>query len=125
MHFNGTADGYNPLCGDSIQLYVDIKNGVIKDIGFQGAGCAISKASASVMSELVKGKSVEEAAELFKVFRKLLLTPVTQSVETDELGDLGAFSGVRAFPIRVKCASLAWHALEAAITGKMDHVSTE
>jgi len=120
---NRTAEGFNPLCGDQIQLYVKVEDGVIRDIGFQGSGCAISKASASLMTSTLKGKSEQEAAGLFERFHRL----VTEDAGADPqaLGKLAVFSGVREFPARVKCASLAWHTLRAALEGTQDKITTE
>jgi nitrogen fixation NifU-like protein len=120
---NRTAEGFNPLCGDQIQLYVKLEGDRIRDIGFQGSGCAISRASASLMTSALKGKSAGEAEELFQRFHRL----VTCDEEPDpaSLGKLAVFSGVREFPARVKCASLAWHTLRAALEGKDEKVTTE
>ena len=118
------ADGHNPLCGDRISIYVQIDaNERITDVRFAGQGCAISKASASLMTDHLKGKTVGEAEEIFTRFRTL----VTSQKDTDEtgLGKLAAFSGVREFPMRVKCATLAWHTLRAALDNKNAPVSTE
>ena len=115
------ARGLNPLCGDEINLYLVVEDGKIKDIKFQGQGCAISKASASMMTEIIKGKTVEEALELYNKFHDMVTADFTEEVNTDNLGAIAVFSGVRAFPTRVKCASLAWHALEAALTGKEEY----
>lgn len=112
---NRTADGDNPLCGDKIQLWVKVAGGVIEDVGFLGSGCAISQASASVMTTVVKGKTVAEAEQLFEAFHGM----VTGTAEPDRkmLGmKLYAFSGVKEFPARVKCANLPWHTLHAALT---------
>jgi nitrogen fixation NifU-like protein len=117
------AEGYNPLCGDHFMLYVNLDGDVIRDIGFQGSGCAISKASASMMTQIVKGKSTEEAEKLFSAFHKLV-TGQTNGNPAD-IGKLAAFSGVSEFPVRVKCATLAWHTLHAALEGKQESVSTE
>jgi len=108
-----TAEGYNPLCGDRLTLYLKVADGVVTDVSFEGAGCAISKASASMMTDAVKGKSVAEADALFERFHRMVTTPPDQPIE--ELGKLSALAGVREFPIRVKCASLAWHTLKAAM----------
>jgi nitrogen fixation NifU-like protein len=118
-------DGYNPLCGDHFTLFVKLENGVIKDISFEGAGCAISKASASVMSATVKGKTIEEAEELFKKFHTLVLGEADPMDDFENLGKLAAFSGVSEYPARVKCATLAWHTLHSALTSKEHRVSTE
>ncbi len=107
------AEGYNPLCGDRLNLYVQVKDGVIQDLAFQGSGCAISKASASLMTDALKGRTVEEARELFQRFHQVVTTPPDQPVE--DLGKLSVLAGVREFPVRVKCASLAWHTLKAAL----------
>jgi len=120
---NRKAEGNNPLCGDRIHLYVQLDGDTISDIGFQmpqGSGCAISKASASLMTEAVKGKPVGEAEKMFQAFRDML------AGGTSAPGKLAAFSGVRAFPSRIKCANLGWHALHAALTQPTaETVSTE
>lgn len=120
---NHKAEGYNPLCGDHFTIYIDLQDGAIKDIGFQGSGCAISKASASMMTQTLKGKSAAEAEELFSKFHDV----VTGHAEGNEenLGKLAVFAGVSEFPLRVKCATLAWHTLKAALHGEQDAVSTE
>ena len=108
-------EGYNPLCGDRLTLYVKVENDRIADVAFQGSGCAISKASASLMTEALKGKTLAEARELFEKFHGM----VTSSPDTPapDLGKLSVLSGVREYPTRVKCASLAWHTLKAAVSG--------
>jgi nitrogen fixation NifU-like protein len=119
---NRTAEGNNPLCGDRIQLFLRIDGETVTDIGFQmpqGAGCAISKASASLMTGAVKGKPVAEAEQLFRAFREMLAGGAPAP------GKLAAFAGVRAFPSRIKCANLAWHALHAALENRAEPVSTE
>ena len=108
---NKFAEGYNPLCGDRINIYLIVENDVVKDISFQGSGCAISKASASLMSSIVKGKTVKEAEEFFNKFHNL----ITGNLDEEELGKLAVFAGVREFPVRVKCASLAWHTMMSAV----------
>jgi len=118
-------DGYNPLCGDHFTLFVKLENNKIKDISFDGAGCAISKASASVMSASVKGKTIEEAEELFNKFHKLVRGEIDPMVDIETLGKLAAFTGVSEYPARVKCATLAWHTLHTALTSKDHRVSTE
>jgi nitrogen fixation NifU-like protein len=123
-HPTRTVDGYNPLCGDHYQIQVEIDGNTIKDIGFTGNGCAISKASASVMSSTLKGKTTAEAHKLFDIFHKLV-TGEPGSLSTAELGRLAAFSGVSEFPARVKCASLPWHTLNSAIESDQETVSTE
>ena len=120
---NHKAEGFNPLCGDHFTLYLDLDGDTIRDIGFQGSGCAISKASASMMTQSVKGKSKQEAEKLFSEFHKLV-TGQANGNHAD-VGKLAAFSGVSEFPVRVKCATLAWHTLHAALEGKQDAVSTE
>ncbi len=109
------AEGHNPLCGDHIDVYLDIENDIIKDLRFVGAGCAISKASASIMTTLLKGKNVAEARELFHEFHKIVTTDIQQNIDELDLGKLAVFCGVREFPARVKCASLAWHTLIQAL----------
>lgn len=117
------AEGFNPLCGDRIMVYLNIDNDVIADVSFQGTGCAISKASASLMTDIVKGKTVEEAKEIFDRFQKMLTGPLNAPVEN--LGKLTVLAGVRQFPVRVKCASLAWHTLKSAVEARDEVVSTE
>jgi nitrogen fixation protein NifU and related proteins len=120
-----TAVGYNPLCGDRLTLYLDIEGDVVKDAAFQGAGCAISTASASMMTEMVKGKTVADVERLFEEFQQMVTAPPDLEMDVSELGKLQVFSGVREFPARVKCASLAWHTAHAAVTGEDEEVSTE
>ena len=117
-----TAEGYNPLCGDRLTLYMRVTGEVISDLAFEGAGCAISKASASMMTDALKGQTVAEANALFDRFHRMVTTPPDQPVE--DMGKLSSLAGVRAFPVRVKCASLAWHTLRAAMA-KTPKVSTE
>ena len=121
---NHTAEGYNPLCGDHFTVYLDLEDDSIRDISFQGSGCAISKASASLMTQSLKGKTRAEAETLFDQFHKLV-TGQPANERRAELGKLTVFSGVSEFPVRVKCATLAWHALHAAMRGKQETVSTE
>ena len=123
-HATKKVDGYNPLCGDHYTIYVEIDGNTIKDIGFTGNGCAISKASASVMSSTVKGKTKEEAERLFDTFHRLV-TGDSSGLSAADLGRLAAFSGVSEFPARVKCATLAWHTLHSALEGDGEKVSTE
>lgn len=120
---NRTAEGYNPLCGDHYTFYMNVDEQQIHDIGFQGSGCAISKASASVMSSSIKGKSKEEAESLFHVFRAMVTGETKPDMES--MGKLAAFSGVSEFPARVKCAILPWHTMNSALQGDQDVVSTE
>ena len=118
----GRAEGYNPLCGDMVALTLITEDGKIQDIAFDGQGCAISIASASLMTESVKGKTVEEAEAIFRRFQ-LMVTEA--DAVTEGLGDLEVFAGVRDYPVRIKCAVLPWHALHAALEGKRGAVSTE
>jgi nitrogen fixation NifU-like protein len=114
---DGTAEGHNPLCGDQVTVWVQMDGDVIGDVSFRGAGCAISRASASLMTGAVKGKSREEAERLFERFHQLV-TGTLPPGESETLGKLAVFSGVSEFPIRVKCASLSWHTLKAALEGR-------
>jgi len=118
------VEGYNPLCGDHYTIFLQLDGDTIKDVSFTGNGCAISKASASVMSSTVKGKSRDEAAHLFDVFHRLV-TGDPSGVDAVELQRLAAFSGVSEFPARVKCATLAWHTLNAGLKGEGQSVTTE
>jgi nitrogen fixation NifU-like protein len=120
---NHKAEGYNPLCGDHFTLYVDLEGDRVRDISFQGSGCAISKASASMLTQVVKGKTRAEAQKLFEKF--LQLVKGEGNGNHAELGKLAVFSGVCEFPIRVKCATLVWHTLQAALEGKQEAISTE
>ena len=122
---NRTAEGYNPLCGDQITIYLKLEEGVIKEISFQGAGCAISKASASMMTASLKGKSETEAKALFDRVHKMLLGELDTTSDEHNLGKLSLLSGVCQFPARVKCASLSWHTLQAALKGEADLATTE
>jgi nitrogen fixation NifU-like protein len=119
------ADGRNPLCGDVFRVSVMVEDGRIKDIGFQGQGCAISTAAASMMTESVKGKTLDEGKNLFEWFHRLLTTPPSLAAPAGPLGKLAVFAGVRDFPVRVKCATLAWHTLKAALEREAKPVSTE
>jgi nitrogen fixation NifU-like protein len=118
------VEGYNPLCGDRLTVYMDIENDVVKQITFQGQGCAISTASASVMTEVLRGKSRVEVERLFDAFHGLV-TGKQDTATTEGLGKLAVFAGVSEFPARVKCAVLAWHTAKAALEGKEDSISTE
>jgi nitrogen fixation NifU-like protein len=117
------VEGFNPLCGDHFTIYLKLDGDTLTDITFEGAGCAISKSSASVMTQALKGKSKQQAEELFNRFHDLV-TGKSHST-TEELGKLAAFSGVSEFPVRVKCATLAWHAVHEALAGANEAVSTE
>jgi nitrogen fixation NifU-like protein len=118
------AEGHNPICGDHLTVYLCIEGDRVKDVQFEGTGCAISTASASLMTQAVKGKTVEEADALFETFHDVVTSPLDREPDLAALGKLAVLAGVREFPMRVKCASLAWHALQAAIKGEHD-VSTE
>ena len=123
---NRVQEGFNPLCGDHLHVYLSLDEaGVIQDIHFDGSGCAISKASASLMTSLLKGHTAAEAEELFGHFRDLVTSDVDAPVDTDSVGKLAVFAGVREFPMRVKCATLAWHTMKAALDGDEAPVSTE
>jgi nitrogen fixation protein NifU and related proteins len=122
---NREAEGFNPLCGDRCTVYLDVEDGAIKDIGFHGSGCAISRASASMMTQSLKGKSKAEAAELFDRFHRLVTGDKDAVSNASEMGKLAVFAGVSKFPARVKCATLAWHTLQSALEGKHEPVSTE
>ena len=116
------AEGHNPLCGDRLTLYLKLADGVVTDVSFEGGGCAISKASASLMTDAVKGRTVADVRDLFARFHRMVTTPPDQGVE--DMGKLSALAGVREFPVRVKCASLAWHTLNAAMADQ-PRTSTE
>ena len=120
---NRSADGHNPLCGDTVKVYLRIEDGFINEISFQGAGCAICTASTSLMTESVKGKSVDQAIEIFEEFHDMLTGVAAE--QGLELGKLKVFEGVREYPVRVKCATLAWHTLKAAVESTDDSVTTE
>jgi nitrogen fixation NifU-like protein len=109
------SEGYNPLCGDRLTVWLKLKGDVIEDVSFEGSGCAISRASASIMTTSVKGKRVEEAEELFSLFHGMVTGKAVDSASVNTLGKLAVFSGVSQFPTRVKCASLSWHALKNAL----------
>lgn len=116
------AEGFNPLCGDKLSLFLKIENGIVKDASFVGKGCAISTASASIMTESLKGKTIDEAKAMFHDFHELV---TTEGGDTKALGKLEVLAGVRQFPSRVKCATLAWHTMLAAIDKQEETVSTE
>jgi len=121
---NHKADGQNPLCGDQLTVYLEMDGGAVADVAFVGSGCAISKASASMMTQAVKGKSKAEVETLFEEFGRMVRGEMDAETEENSLGRLTIFAGVREFPARVKCASLSWHTVHAAINGE-DVVSTE
>ncbi len=122
---NRKAEGYNPLCGDKITVFLYVEGSVIKDLGFQGTGCAISKASASMMTDALKGKTLDEANKFFDQFHDMVTTPPNVEVKSEALGKMAVLAGVREYPMRVKCASLAWHTLKAAMQAENEVVSTE
>ena len=115
---NRTAEGFNPLCGDQLTVYMLMDEGVVKDLSFVGTGCAISKASASMMTQAVKGKTREEAQVLFDEFHRMVTGELDEAAEENHLGRLKIFAGVRDYPARVKCASLPWHTMHAALEGE-------
>ena len=119
------AEGYNPLCGDKLKLHVKIEDNRLTGVSFEGSGCAISKASASLMTDAIKGRTINEAMDLFDRVHIMLTTPVDQPVDEESVGKLAMLSGVREFPTRVKCASLAWHTLKSAITDSHEVAKTE
>ena len=123
-HANHSAEGYNPLCGDHLTIYLDLEGDAVKEIAFEGSGCAISKAAASMMTQAVKGKSKEQAEHLFQEFHSMVTGELNEEIDENSLGNLKIFAGVREFPVRVKCATLPWHTLHAALN-KRDQVSTE
>ena len=120
-----SAEGYNPLCGDRVSVEVEVTDGVVSDIAFQGSGCAISRASASLMTASFKGQTLGDAEDTFDRFHRMLTESEPSRELTDALGKLAVFAGVREFPSRIKCAILAWHTARAALSGKAELVSTE
>jgi nitrogen fixation NifU-like protein len=122
---NRKAEGYNPLCGDHITVYLYMDGDTIRKISFEGSGCAISKASASLMTDCLKGKTKADAEMLFEKIHKMLTGEQSADVDVQQLGKLSALSGVSEFPVRVKCATLAWHTLRAALEAREERVSTE
>ena len=121
---SATAEGYNPLCGDQITLYLKVVDDVVQDVGFQGVGCAISRASASMMTQSIKGKSVDEAHGIFDAFHSMITHP-DEEPDYDTLGDLETLAGVNEYPTRIKCAVLAWHTMRSALGGEGETVTTE
>lgn len=122
---NREADGFNPLCGDKVKIYLQVEDGRVSDVGFQGSGCAISTASASMMTEAVKGMQVDEALALFESFRGMVTGPPLEEPNTEGVGKLAVFAGVREFPMRVKCATLAWHTMLSALRESGGTAKTE
>ena len=124
-HANRKAEGYNPLCGDQITVYLQVDGDRIEDVAFQGSACAIAKASASLMTDTLKGKTLAEANVLFERFHELVTSAPDAPVQAETFGKLAVFGGVREFPARVKCASLAWHTVRAAMEARDDVVTLE
>ena len=120
-----SAEGYNPLCGDAVTVYLQIDGDLVCDVRFEGSGCAISTASASLMTEAIKGKPAQQVIELFDRFHDTVTAPPDRDVDLDALGKLAVLAGVREFPMRVKCASLAWHTMRSALEGESEQVTTE
>ena len=118
-------EGYNPLCGDQIEIELKILDGIVVDVGFTGVGCAISKSSASMMTEEIKGKKLEVVESMFEQFRRMITVNDQMDLDADLLGDLEILQGVSRYPARIKCATLAWHTLHSAIEGGEDTVTTE
>jgi len=119
------ADGHNPLCGDILHIYLTVEDDIVKDVSFQGSGCAISKASASLMTSIIKGKTKKQVEKLFNKFHDLVTGKLGEDPDTEELGKLAVFAGVQEFPVRVKCASLAWHTMRTALNKEDTTVTTE
>lgn len=122
---NRESEGYNPLCGDRITIYLMVEDNTIKEVAWEGSGCAICTASASVMTEVLKGKTLEAAEELFGKFHDLVTGDPCETPEVEGLGKLAVFFGVREFPVRVKCATLPWHTLQAAMRQRKENATTE
>ena len=122
---NRSAAGHNPLCGDRVTVHLQLEDGIVKDVGFQGAGCAISTASASLMTQAVKGRSLAEVEKIFDAFHELVTSSPQREIDEGSVGKLAVLAGVREYPVRVKCATLAWHTLRAALAGKHEPVKTE
>ena len=122
---NRVREGYNPLCGDHLHVYLHVAGDTIADISFEGSGCAISKASASLMTAALKGKPVSEAVAMFEKFQEMVTSEIDAPVDDQSLGKMAIFAGVREFPMRVKCATLAWHTMKAAVDEDQASVSTE
>jgi nitrogen fixation protein NifU and related proteins len=124
-HANRQADGYNPLCGDKLRIFLKIENDVVREASFQGSGCAISKASASMMTDAVVGRTLAEVDALFSGFHRMVTAQPDAPADAQGMGKLAVFAGVREFPARVKCATLAWHTLQAALRGSGAAATTE
>ena len=122
---NRSAAGVNPLCGDRIVIYLSVEDGVVVDAGFKGMGCAISTASASLMTQSIKGKKIDEVERLFGGFHEMVTSQPDEGIRDEGLGKLSVFSGVREFPVRVKCATLAWHAMREALHDSGENATTE
>ncbi len=122
---NRSAEGINPLCGDQLVVYLNVEDGIVKDVGFNGTGCAISTASASLMTQTIKGMKIGDVEHLFEGFREMVTADPQSGASSEELGKLSVFSGVREFPMRVKCATLAWHAMSEALHETGETVTTE
>jgi nitrogen fixation NifU-like protein len=122
---NRSAEGINPLCGDQLTVYLNVEDGVVEDVGFNGTGCAISTASASLMTQSIKGKKIEDVEHLFAGFHEMVTSSPLASTGGEDLGKLSVFSGVREFPMRVKCATLAWHAMSEALRDTGEIATTE
>lgn len=122
---NRTAEGYNPLCGDKVSIYLRVEDDIVREATFQGSGCAISKASASLLTEAVTGRRLDEVDALFQRFHRMVTAEPSEPVDVEGLGKLSVLAGVREYPARVKCATLAWHTLRAAVDATGEPVSTE
>ncbi len=122
---NRSAHVYNPLCGDKVTVHLTVEDGVVTDVGFTGSGCAISTASASLMTQSIKGKAIDEIEELFDGFHEMVTSSPKTDTRDNTLGKLAVFAGVREFPMRVKCATLAWHAMRAALSDRGETATTE
>ena len=122
---NRSAEGNNPLCGDRLTVHLVVDDGVVHDVGFVGQGCAISTASASLMTEAIKGKPIDQVERLFESFHDLVTSDPTSDVDAERFGKLAVFAGVREFPMRVKCATLCWHTMHSALEGTEEPVTTE
>jgi len=122
---NHKAEGYNPLCGDRLTIYLEVEGDTVKDVSFEGSGCAISKASASMMTAAVKGKKISEIEAIFQSFHQMLSRGAGTDFDASSLGKLAVFSGVTEFPARVKCATLAWHTLRSGLENKHEPAATE